>query len=307
MTSPPSHNRHPLRFGLCADVHKDIMHDADERLRTFIDRMVRKQVDFIVQLGDFCRPYDDNRPFLGIWDSFPGERLHVMGNHDPDGGFTRDQVTAYWDMPGRYCSQDVAGYHLVMLDGNDEREGRSPGYPRYIGDQQLDWLRDDLADATGPTLVFSHQSLEAGDGLHEGVENKDQVRAVLEEANQRATGARVVACFSGHNHIDACNTIAGIHYLQINSMSNYWMGDDYQHVRYGADVDADFPWIKYTAPYRDPLYALGTVDPSGILSIEGVESEFVGPSPWDLEFPHPHMADRIVPAISPRALVLEMS
>ena len=26
-----------LRFGLCADPHKDIMHDADQRLRIFID------------------------------------------------------------------------------------------------------------------------------------------------------------------------------------------------------------------------------------------------------------------------------
>ena len=177
MTSPPDHTHHRLRFGLCADVHKDIMHDADERLRVFIDRMIQEPVDFIVQLGDFCRPYDHNRAFLDVWGSFPGKRFHVLGNHETDGGFTRDQVTAHWGSPGRYYSRDMGGYHLIMLDGNGEREGRPPGYPRYIGDQQLDWLRNDLAGATAPTLVFSQ------------------------------------------------------------------MGDEYQHIRYGADVDHDFPWI----------------------------------------------------------------
>ena len=39
----------PVRFGVCADVHKDIMHDADARLRAFVDRMNRERVDFVVQ------------------------------------------------------------------------------------------------------------------------------------------------------------------------------------------------------------------------------------------------------------------
>ena len=283
------------------------MHDADERLRTFVDRMIREQVDFIVHLGDFCRPYDHNRAFLDVWHSYSGKRYHVLGNHETDGGFTREQVTEYWGMPACYYSEDVGGCHLVMLDGNDERDGRPPGYPRYIGDQQLDWLRSDLAHATGPTLVFSHQSLELGDGLHVGVENELQVRAVLDEANRHATGTRVVACFSGHNHIDACNTIAGIHYVQINSMSNYWMGDEYQHVRYSPEVDDAFPWIKYTAPYQDPLYALVTLDPTGLLTIEGTATQFAGPSPWDLNFPRLDLADRIVPKIRSRTLPVDIA
>ncbi len=28
-----------VTFGICADPHKDIMHDADERLRVFVDEM----------------------------------------------------------------------------------------------------------------------------------------------------------------------------------------------------------------------------------------------------------------------------
>ena len=74
-----------VRFGICTDVHKDIMHDADARLQVFVDRMNQEQVDFILQLGDFCRPYDDNRSFMQVWESFAGQRYHVLGNHDTDG------------------------------------------------------------------------------------------------------------------------------------------------------------------------------------------------------------------------------
>ena len=75
----------PLRFGVIADVHKDVMHDADQRLRLFIEEMKREKVDFIIQLGDFCVPIDANLPFLKIWNSFSGPRYHVLGNHDTDG------------------------------------------------------------------------------------------------------------------------------------------------------------------------------------------------------------------------------
>jgi len=55
-----------LKFGLIADVHQDIMHDGVERLQAFIDESKNNQMEFIMQLGDFCRPYDYNQPFLDI-------------------------------------------------------------------------------------------------------------------------------------------------------------------------------------------------------------------------------------------------
>ncbi len=68
-----------LRFGFCADVHKDIMHDADQRLKAFIQEATEQELDFIIQLGDFCRPYEYNLEFLSIWNSYPGKKYHVLG------------------------------------------------------------------------------------------------------------------------------------------------------------------------------------------------------------------------------------
>ena len=87
-------------------------------------------------------------------------------------------------------------------------------------------------------------------------------------------------------------------------MSNYWLGEEYLHIRYSEEINERYPWIKYTAPYKDALYGLITLEPEGAMQIEGVKSEFVGPSPWELGYPHKEFRDRIVPGISRRLLKL---
>ena len=273
--------RKTLRFGIIADVHKDIMHDADERLSAFIDHMKNEQVDFIVQLGDFCVPKEANKKFLNIWNSFSGPRYHVMGNHDTDGGYSRGQTVEWWKMPSRYYSFEQAGTKFIVLDGNDRPADHAGGYPRYIAEDQLDWLRQQLASTDLPVVVFVHQSLEREQ--EGGVQNGDKVRQILEDANSTAGHRKVIACFSGHHHRDYVRRINDILYPQINSASYHWVGADYQHVRYGESIDESHPYIKYTVPYKDALFAIVTIDPTkGFMSIEGKQSTFVGPAPWEI-------------------------
>jgi 3',5'-cyclic AMP phosphodiesterase CpdA len=297
--------RRLVRFGLCADPHKDVMHDADQRLRTFVDAANQAKAEFLLQLGDFCRPYEKNRGFLKIWDSFAGPRYHTLGNHDRDGGFSWQKVQDFWGLERRYYSFDHGGWHFVVLDGNEKKPVKpAPGYPRYIGAEQLAWLEEDLRKTSAPTLTFSHQSLADPEGL----ENGAAVRQVLERANKEAGWPKVGASLSGHHHIDFACEINGVHYVQVNSMSYSWLGDKYAHVRYSAEVDKAFPSVKYTAPYKDPLFAFATLDPQGWISIQGVRSEFVGPSPWELGVPDKkgtaQAKNCLVPRISDRKLTL---
>ena len=44
------------RIGLVADVHKDVMHDANQRLTVFVEKMLDWKPDFVLQMGDFCIP-----------------------------------------------------------------------------------------------------------------------------------------------------------------------------------------------------------------------------------------------------------
>lgn len=296
----------PLRLGLCADPHQDVMHDGEERLRAFIDHANEQRLDLILQLGDFCRPYEKNRRFLTIWEEFVGPRYHTLGNHDNDGGFTWRQVQDFWKMPRRYYSFDQAGWHLVVLDGNELKPApRAPGYPRFIGAEQQAWLRDDLQQTRLPSILFSHQSLEDP----EGVENRAEIRAILERANADAGWRKVGACFSGHHHIDFATQIAGIHYVQINSMSYQWLGEKYERVRYSAEIDRSHPYIKYTAPYREALFATVALSAEDGMKLAGRRSKFVGPSPWELGLPEVKGTtwdrERTAPRISDRQLAIE--
>lgn len=270
-----------LRFGLCADVHKDIMHDADLRMEAFVKEATEQKLDFIIQLGDFCRPYDYNQSFMSVWNSFPGKKYHVIGNHDMDGGFSREQVVKYWDSTGTYYSFDCNGYHFIVLDGNDEdaSSNRPSGYARFIGREQLLWLENDLNLTSLPTIVFSHQGLDNDLG---GIHNATESRLVLERANENAGFQKVQFVFSGHHHQDYYNQINGIHYLQINSMSYQWLGEEFQQIRYSQEVDDKYPWIKYTVPYKDPIWAIADFSDDKTFRLFGKLTEFVGPSPEDL-------------------------
>ncbi|NRA97146.1 MAG: metallophosphoesterase [Planctomycetes bacterium] len=270
----------PVRFGMCADVHKDVMHDANKRLTTFVKAMTDKKADFLVQMGDFCQPIDKNKSFMEVWRSFKGPTYDVIGNHDMDGGKTREQTRAFMGMKRGYYTFVKKGYRFIVLDGNDTHEGAPTGYARHVDDAQRGWLKKQLETTTEPVVILCHQSLENSSG----VDNGAAVRAILEAENERAGWGRILACFSGHHHLDDLVRIKEIPYVQVNSMSYFWVGGARKHKSYPAEVHAAHPWIEYTSPYQDPLWAFVTIDPKGVLRIEGVRSKWVGPSPKQLGY-----------------------
>ena len=291
-----------LRFGMCADVHQDVMHDACERLGSFVKTMGEKKAEFLVQMGDFCQPIDKNRTFLKVWRSFKGPTYDVLGNHDMDGGKTRAQTRAFMGMKSGHYTFVKSGYRFIVLDGNDRHDGAPAGYARHVGDEQRAWLKRQLETTDEPVIVLCHQSLENA----RGVDNGPAVRAILEAANERAGWRRVLASFSGHHHLDDLVEINGIPYVQVNSMSYFWVGGTKKHESYSKEIHAAHPWIQYTSPYRDPLWAFVTIDPRGELRIEGVRSRWVGPSPQDLgRKPRPDERG-IAPRVSDRALKLSI-
>ncbi len=286
-----------IRFGICADVHKDLVPDADARLKTFVDRMNHEKVDFIVQLGDFCQPAPRNDGFMAIWRSFQGPGYHVLGNHDMDGGFTRDQTVAYWEIPGKFYTFDGGHFRFIVLDGNDKKDPPQTGYARYMGEAQQQWLREQLEKTDRPVIVFSHQALHE-DG---GVENGAEVRRILEAANAAAGKRKVLACFNGHHHIDNYRPVDGIDYIHVNSMSYFWMGSKYKHTMYSDEIHKAYPVMKYTAPYRDPVFAIVSIEPDGTIRIEGTWSDWIGSSPSELGYPV-GQDNRVVPGIANRTL-----
>lgn len=286
-----------IRFGIITDLHHDIMHDAPERLSAFINAMNREKPDFIIQLGDFCMPKKENLPLMDIWNRFRGPAYHVIGNHDTDGGFTREQVVEFWKAKGKYYSFDANGFHFIILDGNEHNDSKSrpPGYARYISPTQLEWLKEDLKNTSLPVIVSCHQGLDNDAG---GLENGTLLRYTLEQAN------KVIMVLSGHHHQDYYNHINGIHYVQINSASYQWVGEKFKEIRYSETIDKAHPLIKYTVPYKEPLWAMVEITANGNIRVKGRKTTFVGSSPEQLGVPADDYIYPIVPFISDRTLKL---
>jgi Icc protein len=272
----------PLRMGVIADIHKDIMHDADRRLDTFVDAMTVGEVDAILQLGDFCTPKEENKQFLSIFNRFDGPRYHVIGNHETDGGFQRSDAVKFLGMPSRYYSFDLQGFHFIVLDANDAPEGHTAGYPSYIATDQREWITNDLAETESPVFVFVHQSLERETDITEGAD----VRKILEHAEMPDGTRKVAAVLNGHHHIDHARNINGIPYIHINSASYYWMGGErFKHQSYSEEIHRKYPYIQNTSPYQDSLYTTLTIDPErGRFSLSPSSTDWNGPSPKELGF-----------------------
>jgi Icc protein len=267
----------PIKLGMIADLHQDVMHDGPARLKAFLDAMEKEKPDALLQLGDFAYPTKKNEVVAKAFEKAHPRALHVLGNHEIDGGHTFDQVAKLWGMKGRYYTENVNGLDLVVLDCNEKPKNHKRGYPKHIGQKQLEWLEKQLKTLKGPILVISHQPL-AGPG---SIDNAGEVQALL-----NAAADKVLLAVNGHTHIDHVARAGKISYLHVNSASYKWVGGSHRNKSYPPEVHSKFRWVEYTCPYRDSLFATLTLDPAnGRIELKGRESQWVGKSPSQLAIP----------------------
>ena len=266
--------KQPIKLGIITDLHHDIMHDAPARLKVFLDAMADKKPDALLQLGDFAYPTKDNEVITKSFEQAHPRTMHVLGNHEIDGGHSFDAVAKIWGMRGRYYTENVDGLNLIILDGNEKPENHKSGYPSYVGNEQLAWLETQLRTLSGPIIVFSHQPL-AGPSC---IDNAKSVQELLSSAADK-----VLLAVNGHTHIDHLERVDNVSYLHVNSASYKWVGSSNRNQSYPAAVHSKFRWIEYTCPYRDSLFTTLTIDPgTGEINVQGCESEWVGKSPSQL-------------------------
>ena len=284
-----------LTMGIIADLHHGLEPTATRRLEAFMVEVQRQSPDCILQLGDFNYGKKDSNECMDLWNAFNGPKYHVLGNHDMD-AFSKQHMLDFWSMKDRFYSFDAGGYRFVVLDRNNLfADGKFLPYDSanfyvdanrrgFADQQQLDWLKSDLANSKLPTVVFAHQGL--------GMQNDPQkvraadraIESVFSEANSNGE-IKVVACFCGHHHIDRYNFKDSIHYVWINSASYYWVGAEYGRM----------------APYRDPLYCFARFFADGQIEIDGRRTDWVDPSPAKRKYP---IAGSLTPFISDRSLEL---
>ena len=264
----------PIKLGMIADLHQDVMHDGPARLKAFLDAMKEESPDALVQLGDFAYPTKKNDAVIRAFEKAHSRTLNVLGNHEIDGGHTFDAVAKLWGMKGRYYTENINGLDLIVLDCNEKPKNHKGGYPAHIGEQQLEWLEKQLKTLKGPILVISHQPL-AGTS---GIDNAGEVQKLLNSAADK-----VLLAVNGHTHIDHLDRVGKISFLHVNSASYKWVGGSHRNKSYPAEIHSKFRWIEYTCPYQDSLFTTLTIDPAnGRIDVKGRESQWVGKSPSQL-------------------------
>jgi 3',5'-cyclic AMP phosphodiesterase CpdA len=275
-----------LKFVIVADLHHDVVPDAVSRLVEVQKAAGNVGADFLIQLGDFSeRSEDENSLLMNQWNSYVGNKIHVLGNHDMDHCSKKEEMD-YWNLDYNYFYSDVKGVRLIVLDPNffiekgnyvHYEKGNYYAHPDTRGtipEQQIEWLDKVVGEAPGKVLIFSHQSLEQPGSI----KNAEEVRAVLEKHNSNGV-KKVVACFNGHEHIDKAVEINGIHYVQINSASYQWLGEKFKNKeRYTKELYEQYPILENVIGYEKTLYAVVTLEDSRLV-IDGVQGDFIGTEP----------------------------
>ena len=266
-----------LRLGLIADLHRDAIHDSDLRLQTFLEEMNRVEAHAKIQLGDFAIPKSANASFIAAFNQGNIPAYHVLGNHDLDEGYSKEQAIQAFGMPAAYYAQVIQGVRILVLDGNDPGSPTTKGgYASYIGKVQQDWLNQQLEESKEPVIVISHQPIA---GIYT-IDNAVEIQNLLS-----VHASKIILAINGHAHVDQLIKVAGVSYLHINSASYYWVGEKHRHLSLDANTHAAYPSLAFTCPYAAVLFGVLTLDRKAKkLSLTGRKSSWIGPSPLELGY-----------------------
>ena len=226
-----------LTLGVIADMHigpralhegklRKLSDQAGALIGQFAERMSQEVVpQLVVNLGDVVQDetpdldlarYEEG---LALLRGAGGELFNVAGNHDQ---INLDVATVRraWQMPSDgplHYSLDRAGHHFVVLYTHERHE-----QDVRLGEEQLEWLQDDLGRNELPCVVLMHhpaaeQDLR-GNRWFEGrshvclVEERRRLREILR------TDGHTFLVLNGHAHWNHLAVIDGIPFVTFQSL-----------------------------------------------------------------------------------------
>jgi len=278
-----------VKFAVFTDLHYDHIPDGDRRLQEFINKVKKRNIDFIIELGDMCYPIHENRIILKALEKLGIPCYYTIGNHDSD-AFSREKVMCFLGMKNNYYSFVKGNIKFIVMDTCyiKRTDGCTPYYKKnydktsdiypYIPPKELSWIDDELNDSYEYYILFSHHSI-ANEFAKRGVANREEVRAILEKANR--AGKRVLICMNGHDHGDMSININEICYYTLNSMSYIWHGLK-ETYNYSKDIHERYTGLKDMILYKDGLHAIVTITSHGQLGIEGMRGNYQNIIPSDV-------------------------
>ncbi len=285
-----------VTLGVISDLHHDLIPDGKERLNGFLKEVSKRKPQAIIQMGDFAFPSETNRELVNLFNEAHPNSFHVLGNHDMDEGFSKEDCLKSWGIPSSYYSKEVSGLKLIVLDGNDiGSPTQKGGYASYIGPVQQEWLKSELEASVLPVVIISHQPIA---GVYP-IDNTGEIQQILSAFSQK-----IILAINGHAHVTQHLVVGGVNYVHINSASYYWVGAKFKHKSYPDSVHEIYPSLEFACPYESSLFAFLTIDPvSNKVTVRGKKTKWIGPNPAELGYdivPPEDLKNHVKPEIESR-------
>ncbi len=266
-----------VSLGVISDLHNDLIPDGKDRLNDFLGEVAKRKPQAIIQMGDFAFPSERNQELVNLFNEAHPHSFHVLGNHDMDEGFTKENCLKSWGIPSSYYTKEVSGLKMIVLDGNDPGSPtHKGGYASYIGPGQQEWLKSELEASSLPVVIISHQPLA---GVYP-IDNTGEIQSILSTFSQK-----IILAINGHAHVTQHLEVGGVNYVHINSAAYYWVGAKFKHKSYPDSVHENYPSLEFACPYESSLFAFLTIDPVSMqVTVKGKKTKWIGPNPAELGY-----------------------
>jgi Icc protein len=232
-------------FAFLTDIHVQPESRATEGLKAAIAKVNELKPDFVITGGDLimdalAQTYGRADSLYNLYiQTARGFQMPVhntMGNHEVFGYYKESGVDSTHPLYGdkmfenklgkRYYVFEFKGWRFYILDSIDEWE--EGGYYGYVDQEQLAWLKEDLAgvDPETPIVISVHiplitvfTQLYEGSTLPNGrgmvVTNSKEVLDLFREHNLKLV-------LQGHLHTCEDIYVEGIHFITGGAVSGRW-------------------------------------------------------------------------------------
>ena len=270
-----------IKFLVFSDLHYDDVEDGDKRIDNILTNARDRQLDFIVSLGDLCKPVAANRKVLEKFNSLGVPFYPVIGNHETDEA-DLSAISEFYSLNATYYSVVYGRYKLIflntcyLLENGTEKayykrnfKNSSSVYP-VVPMDEIRWLQEELESET-QCIVFSHHSF-VNDFMKRGVYNKSTILELFREKP-------VLLCLNGHDHGDSFACVDGVSYMTVNSANYAWMGTQ---IASSKTLMEKYSYLHGMLPYAQAMSAYIEIDDHEI-RIFGEEGSYLSVTPDDIE------------------------
>ena len=271
-----------IKFTVFGDLHYDEVTDGSERIEELLSHVQEAQPDFVVSLGDLCRPVEENKTIVLEKLELMGVPVyHTVGNHETD-ECSLEEAVEFLSLENAYYSFKYGDIKFIVLNScyfsNNGKEqpyfkknykGETSRYP-LIPTEEFEWLKNELNEEK-KYIIFSHHSL-VNEFRDRGIFNRKEVRELFR-------GKDVLLCLNGHDHGDDFTVVADVPYYTVNSATYMWCG---AQISSSEKLREKYANLHGMLMYKQAFCVTIEVNENEI-RINGMEGEYLSVTPEDVE------------------------